>query len=550
VKQDAPVAIYGRVSSEQQAEAHTIASQVADLRERVTADSFVLLADSAFLDDGYSGATLVRPGLERLRDRVAMGGVDVLYVHSPDRLARRYALQVLLMDEFQQAGVEVIFLNRALGRSPEDDLLLQMQGMFAEYERAKILERSRRGKRHAAQRGAVSVLTCAPYGYRYVRKQDSGGEGRLEVLLDEARVVQQIFTWVGVERATIGQVCRRLTQANVPTRRGKAAWDRSVVCGMLKNPAYKGEAAVGKTRVGPLAPRLRAQRGHNLHPRRAYSVHDRPSNEWISIPIPALVSAEVFEAVQEQLQENKKVARQRERGARYLLQGLVTCAHCGYAYYGKAISTGAAKGHPRNYAYYRCLGTDAYRFAGERMCYNQQVRTDLLDQSVWQEVCGLLEDPQRVAREYERRLQPPEGDELGSLQAQTSKLQQGVARLIDSYAEGVIEKGEFEPRVARLRQRIATLEAQAQQIADSAQLQADLRLVIGRLDDFAAKVKDGLGEADWLTRRDIIRALVKRVEVSQDQVNVVFRVAPDPFVPSPEKGVLLHCSRRAIPHPG
>ena len=194
--------------------------------------------------------------------------------------------------------------------------------------------------------------------------------------------------------------------------------------------------------------------------------------------------------------------------------------------------------------------SDAYRFAGERMCYNQQVRTDLLDQSVWQEVCGLLEDPQRVAREYVRRLQPPEGDELGSLQAQTSKLQQGVVRLIDSYAEGVIEKGEFEPRVARLRQRIATLEAQAQQIADSAQLQADLRLVIGRLDDFAAKVQDGLGEADWLTRRDIIRALVKRVEVSQDQVTVVFRVAPDPFVPSPEKGVLLHCSRRDVTRTG
>jgi site-specific DNA recombinase len=547
VMRNMQVAIYGRVSSEQQQEAHTIASQVAALRERVGTDGLVLLPDLEFLDDGYSGATLVRPALERLRDRVAAGGVDVLYVHSPDRLARRYALQALLMDEFQQAGVEVIFLNRALGHSPEDDLLLQMQGMFAEYERAKILERSRRGKRHAAQQGAVSVLTCAPYGYRYVRKQDSDGEGRLEVVPEEARVVQQIFTWLAVERATIGQVCRRLTQTGVPTRRGKPAWDRSVVCGMLKNPAYKGAAAFGKTRVGPLEPRLRAQRGHNLHPRRAYSVHDRPASEWISIAVPALVSVEVFEAAQTQLQENQKLARQRERGARYLLQGLVTCAQCGYAYYGKAISHRAAKGHMRDYAYYRCVGTDAYRFGGERVCHNQQVRTDRLDQSVWQEVCGLLADPQRVAREYERRLQPPEGDELGSLQAQTNKLQQGVARLIDSYAEGVIEKGEFEPRVARLRQRIATLEAQTQQLADVAASQADLRLVIGRLDDFAAKVKDGLEEADWLTRREIIRALVKRVEVGQDQVNVVFRVAPDPFVPGPEEGILQHCGRREDP---
>ena len=179
------VASYARVSSEQQASAQTIASQVAAVRERVAADGYRLPADHEFLDDGYSGATLVRPALERLRDLVASGGVDRLYVHSPDRLARKYAYQVLLIDEFQRSGVEVVFLNRELGRTPEDDLLLQVQGMVAEYERAKILERSRRGKRHAAQTGSVSVLSGAPYGYQYVRKQDGGGQARYEIQLDE-----------------------------------------------------------------------------------------------------------------------------------------------------------------------------------------------------------------------------------------------------------------------------------------------------------------------------------------------------------------------------
>jgi site-specific DNA recombinase len=231
------VALYARVSSEQHAEAHTVASQVAALRERVAADGLTVSAAMQFLDEGYRGATLVRPALERLRDVIAAGSVDRLYVHSPDRLARKYAYQVLLVDEFRRAGVEVIFLNRALGQSPEDDLLLQVQGMSAEYERAKIIERHRRGKRHAAHVGAVNGLSGAPYGYRYVPKYEGGGQARYEIIPDEARVVRQVFTWVGGDRLTIGEVCRRLTQAGERTRTGKPVWDRSVVWGILKNPA-------------------------------------------------------------------------------------------------------------------------------------------------------------------------------------------------------------------------------------------------------------------------------------------------------------------------
>ena len=152
-------AIYARVSSDQQTEQGTIASQVAALEARILQDGLPLEPDHRFIDEGHSGATLIRPALEHLRDAVAAGTVDRVYVHSPDRLARRYAYQVLLIDEFRRLGVEIVFLNRAIGLSPEDDLLLQVQGMVAEYERAKILERSRRGKRHAAHQGRTSVLS-------------------------------------------------------------------------------------------------------------------------------------------------------------------------------------------------------------------------------------------------------------------------------------------------------------------------------------------------------------------------------------------------------
>src|SRR5215813_7600396 len=328
------VALYARVSSDQQAQAQTIVSQVAALRARVTADDCVVLPECEFIDEGYSGATLVRPGLERLRDLCANGGVDRLYVHSPDRLARKYAYQVLLIDEFQRLGIEVVFLNRALSQSPEDELLLQVQGMVAEYERAKILERSRRGKRHGAQVGMVSVLGGAPYGYRYVMKDEGGGAARFEIMLDEARVVRQVFHWVGQERATIGEVVRRLTAAKERTRMGQTVWDRTTVWDMLKNPAYMGMAAFGKTQAGPLGPRLRAQRGRPLQPRRARSHRDTPPEDWLHVPVPPIVDTAVFAAVHEQLQENRRHARLGLRGAKYLLQGLVCCAQCGYAYYG------------------------------------------------------------------------------------------------------------------------------------------------------------------------------------------------------------------------
>ncbi len=191
------IAIYARVSSEQQAQEATIDSQVAALKERVAADGHVLLPQDVYLDDGFSGSTLVRPALERLRDRVAEGGVDRLYVHSPDRLARKYAYQVLLLDELRKQGVTTVFLNGPSGKTAEDELLVQVQGMIAEYERAKILERSRRGKIHRARHGEISPLGCAPYGFAYVKKRD--GEpvrDNLRTLLsEEERGVHALENW-------------------------------------------------------------------------------------------------------------------------------------------------------------------------------------------------------------------------------------------------------------------------------------------------------------------------------------------------------------------
>ena len=548
------VALYARVSSEQQTEQGTIASQVTALEAKIVEDGLHLEPDHRFIDEGYSGATLVRPALERLRDRVAAGAVDRVYVHSPDRLARRYAYQVLLIDEFRRLGIEILFLNRAIGLSPEDDLLLQVQGMVAEYERAKILERSRRGKRHAAHQGRISVLSGAPYGYRYIGKHAGGGVARYAIDEAEAPAVRLMFQWIGHERLSIGEVCRRLQQRGYLTRSGKSAWDRTTVWGILKNPAYIGTAAFGKTRIGAMRERLRPVRGGAEQPRWSYGTYDVPETEWLRMPVPALIENELFAAVQEQLAENRQRNRQNRRGQRYLLQGLLVCRRCGYAYYGKAISRRAAKGKRRDYAYYRCCGSDAYRFGGQRLCANPQLRTDRTDAAVWQEVQRLLQDPGMIAAEYERRLhqaQHPDADRPDRItaEAQIAKLRRGVARLIDGYAEGLIEKAEFEQRITGLRQRIKIWEQQATALRDEAALRRTLSLLIGRLEDFAQQVQERMTTLDWSLQRDLIRLLVKRVEVDHDEINVVFRVAPPPgFLPLGPEGdrSLQDCWRSAL----
>jgi len=539
-------AIYARVSSPRQAQAQTIASQVEALQERLRRDGVAVDPELMFLDDGYSGATLVRPALERLRDTAAAGGIDRLYVHSPDRLSRKQAYQVLLLEEFRNGGVQVVFLNQQASDSPEGQLLLQVQGVVAEYERAQILERSRRGKLHAARHGSVKVLTGAPYGYRYVGAGRTGLAASYEIVLDQAGVVRQMFTWVGRDRLSIREVCRRLQNQGIRTATGQSRWSRGSVWEILKNPAYKGLAAYGKRRRGPLRPRLRPRRGGSMQPRHACSVYQMPPEEWISIPVPAIVEPELFDGVQEQLAENRLRRRQRLQGARHLLAGLLVCGTCGHAYCGMRTRRRNAQGRQGAFcAYYRCIGNEAKHCGGQRLCWNRPVRTDRLEEAVWRDVCSLLREPQRLAREYERRLARPDRDQsVDSLRALTQKVKRGIGRLIDAYENGLIDRAEFESRLGPARQRQQQLEEQiAAVVAEQSRFQ-DLQLVIGQIEAFAGKLEGSLEQADWSTKQQVIRMLVKQIEIGEQTVKVVYKVDSLPFVQAPERGVLQHCPRR------
>jgi site-specific DNA recombinase len=542
-------AFYARVSSERQAQAQTIASQVDALRHRIAQDGYRVDPELCFVDDGYSGASLIRPALERLRDLAAAGSFDRLYVHCPDRLARKYAYQVLLIDELRRCGIEVIFLNHPPGHSPEEHLLLQVQGMVAEYERAKIMERSRRGKLHAARQGRVNSIGKAPYGYRYVRTDEAGGQARYEISLEQARIVGQVFQWVGRDRLALQEVCRRLQQQGIPTATGKPLWSRTSVWQILNNPAYKGQAAYGRTCLGPRRPRLRPLRGKPEQPRHAVSVYHVPRDQWIPIEVPAIVPEDLFDLVQDQLDYNRRHMRQSRRGARYLLQGLVVCQECGYAYYGRTAIRHRQSDKPWTCEYYRCLGSDRFRFGGHRTCFSRSVRTDKLDQAVWNDVCSLLKEPDRIIREHERRLtRSSQSVPIDRLRFLSQKTERGMNRLIDAYQDGLIDRAQFEPRLRQAKDRFAQVNQQLNELLQEQSHQQDLRLVIGHVEAFASLVQKGLEDADWAAKRQIIQTLVRTIEIGPETVKIAYRVDCPPFVQTPNRGVWQHCHSRVCVH--
>ena len=538
----ARVALYARVSSEKQAEEGTVASQVAALEQRIVDEGYAVDPQWIFIDDGYSGTTLVRPALERLRDLAATGAVERLYVLAPDRLARRYGHQMVLLEEFQACGVAVVFVNRPVGTTPEDQLLVQVQGVIAEYEHAKILERTRRGRRHAARCGSVSVLAKAPYGYQYIDKHSGGGEARYEVVEEEAAVVRQIFTWVGRDGCSLREVARRLQEQGVRTKTGRCRWDSGTIGAMVRNSTYQGQAVFGKRRCGTPRPRLRPRRGQPEVAKASCSLYQQPASEHIRIAVPALVDADLYAAVQERLAENRRRLRAPRPGPRYLLQGLLVCGSCGYAL---SVQT---SGLQLRYTYYTCPGSYVSDLSHRRLCPNGRQRTETLEEAVWNDVCALLREPQRLRQEFERRQQsslaPAPTLTQECLEASEQKVRQSIGRLLDAYTAGLIEASDFEPRMRRLRERLAKLEGELRVLLEQTKQEEEMQVVFSHIADFAELMKAGLTSADWGQKREILRALLKRVEVDTNTLRIVYKVPLHPFVESPAGGKLQDCCSR------
>src|SRR5881628_752577 len=450
-----PAAIYARVSSDRQKENQTIASQTAALKEYAESHGYLVPAEWVFEDDGYSGASLIRPGLEAMRDLAAQGQIEAALIYAPDRLSRKYAYQVLLGEEFARCGVSLVFLKSPSGETAEDQLLVQFQGMIAEYERAQIVERTRRGKRHKAQQGLVNVLGGAPYGYRYIKKSDNA-DAYYEINEAEAEIVRAVFDAYTQRGLSINAIARLLNQRQIPTRTATTRWERSTVWGILRNPAYQGKACFGKTELRPRQRITRPLRQRNRPPNRNSANHERPRQEWIEIPVSALISENTFDLAQEQLQKNKQHSPRRTIEPT-LLQGMLVCQHCGYGLYRTSTHTSKQKLN-----YYRCIGSDGYRRLNGPVCTNRPIRQDYLDQFVWSEIIRLLDDPALIQTEIDRRRETARNaDPLRrreeELRREQARVEKSSERLVTAYQEGLLT-------LAQLRQRMPALQKQTQAV--------------------------------------------------------------------------------------
>src|SRR3954453_22130956 len=523
-------AIYARVSSEQQREENTIASQTAALIEFAKDHDLEVPNEWVFEDKGYSGASLERPGLERVRDLAAEGQIQVVLVYSPDRLSRKYAYQILLIEELARNGVETLFVKAPQGASPEDQLLVQFQGMIAEYERAQILERSRRGKRHRAHAGEVSVMSGAPYGYRYIRKTDEA-PAAYTVVEAEARVVQRIYEMYTVEGISIGEITRRINADGIPTRKASARWERSTIWAVLRNSAYRGFACFGKTRASSRTRVIRPLRRRGVITPSMTAGHERPREEWIDIPVQALVSEVCFARAQELLQENKKRSRRRTIEPS-IVQGLVSCQKCGYAFARTSTQTTARKIH-----YYKCIGSDGWRKLGGPVCDNGRfVRQDLLDQIVWAEVIRLPEDPTLIQTELDRRLaaarsSDPAQKRVQSLERELTHVGKGIERLLTAYQEGLLSIEQLRERMPVLRQRQQALTAELQAIADQTNDRAAFLRLAETLSAFLARLRTAAETLSVIERQKIVRLLVKDILVGEDTITIRHSI-PIPSGPS------------------
>lgn len=527
-------AIYARVSSDKQAQEGTIESQISSLREHCVSQGYQIEEDLVFTDNGVSGTTLVRPGLDALRDKAVAGEVNQILILCPDRLARKYAHQLILVEEFKKLGVEINFANRTISTSPEDQLLFQIQGVISEFEREKIIERSRRGKLYKAKAGKVSVLSGAPYGYVYISATESE-ECRYEIHPEEATVVKRIFHRYIYDRKSIGAIARELTTEGIPSRHNVGHWERSVIWLMLKNPAYCGKAAYRKTQVVERLRPTKLARDNGFYPKKPKSsTRDRDPKDWIIIAVPQIVSEEDFEKAKAQLQENKKLSPRNNKRYEYLLSGLLHCKECGYSIYGKPASNSKYKR-----LYYRCMGQDGHRWPTGRVCSSHPVRVEVLDELVWQQVQTLIEQPEIVVKEYTRRMDAKKKEDsnyetlLSKKKKEIRMQEQQKERLLDLYQVGTLNLAEVEERLKTLRLRITKLNNECALLNQEEKQKQQCLQLVEQFEDFKKKMNLNLPNLKFEEKKQLVRLLVSEVvvDVKNQDVNVKHVVPVQKNVP-------------------
>jgi site-specific DNA recombinase len=515
--------MYARVSSGRQEEERTIESQVAAIECRVAEMDAVLDPEHRYLDDGWSGETLRRPALDQLRDAVAQNRLDCVILYDADRLARRFVDQQVVLEEFAGKGVEVVFVHGGVARTDEERMALAMRGVFAEYERAKILDRTRRGNLHRARSGAPPGWPNPAYGYRYVpgaRHQP----GTVVIEECEAHVVRRIFSWVGVEGLRLRQVAQRLEERGIASRNGHR-WSTSTLGQIVRNTAYVGRAHHQKYEaVEPQRPR----NPHGYRRRRKSSTRLRPREQWISTSVPAIIDPELFEKAQQRLHENRRRTAGQAKHP-YLLRGLLICSACGRPLWGRIYDPGQRTER----RYYTCNRRDRFSARDTTPCPRRALRAEDVEQVVWQDLERWLQEPEQLTAQLEaqrdkvRTMLEAYDGEHRRLVRRTKAIEGEISRLVDAYQAGAITLDELRGRRDRLEEGKQQCEASLAKWQNDQRQALHQRQVVDELQQLKEQLREGLQRCGWEDRRAIVQLLVEKIEVTEHKLQVHYVVPLD-----------------------
>jgi site-specific DNA recombinase len=459
------VALYASVSTPHQPQEGTIVSQVRALKHDLHQQGWSLLPNHEYLDEGVSGARLDRPALDRLRDGAQRGEFDAAVVLSPDRLARNYAHQWLLIEELARYHPKVVFLQNPFGDTPQGKRLTQMQGMIAEYERAQMLERTRRGRLEKARRGELIPWAYRCYGYRYLPKRPSSPP---QVLIEpaEAAVVQRLYRLLVEEHLSCRQITTRLNASHTPTPSGRhQVWHPGTVRRLLTHHIYAGRARDNSRQPGMSSHReLGATQPDMRTPGRRY----RPESEWIWSNAPAIIPPEVCEKAQIQWPRHATLAQKmyQPTSHRSLLRRLVTCGECGL---GMTCCRQRSVCTRDEYLYYECKGHAPLTCGRLHPCPSRRVRADRLDAVVWQALSQLLQTPEVLPHLHQTwaRAEQQHWSTLAAQQAQLSqrqpRLERQNQRFLDAYQAEVINLNEWHSRRLKLTGELHQIEQERAQ---------------------------------------------------------------------------------------
>lgn len=507
-------AIYMRVSTAQQEEEQTIQSQEMELLARIKQDEgeVLLLPECIYKDEGWSGAIIERPDLDRMRSDARDKKFDVLYSYDRGRVSRKFLHQEIILEELRECGIEYISLHDINGQTSEEVMMGSVMGIFHEYERVKITERMRLGKVRKVRENKKLLGYQPKYGYDYhlrIKSGEDARDGYFSVNKGQAKVVKQIFTWIASGMSK-HEVKRQLFEQGIAPPKGKREqWSGGTLDRMVRDTTYKGIHYYNKSESVPTK--------NPQNPEQKYrkvikgSRKRRPMEEWLSVEVPAIVSPELFDKVQVQLALHKRVNTRNNSKNQYLVAGLVNCV-CGKARTGDPANKGSL--------YYRC--TDRLsKYPLPRECFEQGINAPVFDALVWNNIKALLSDPSLVVKQAERwqKSSSPLESQLVALKKRLKGLDDEERRYTKAYGQGVMSERLYKDNFHETNTKRADI------VSEMSGIEAELLnkpvIPVEQLIDGVLKL---VGSLDFTDKKSIIRKLVTKIEATKKEVTIWGRI--------------------------